>query len=756
MTAPAPASCARCGAALLPDEPWCNECGTRLDEPPRDDGAPEPVDAPLEFGAPAGALAAPSRAPIAQPRLFAEPRAAAAPAETSTPARTPAFPTTLEPYRERLRRVFGYPDFRAGQAEVLEALATRDVLAVMPTGSGKSLCYVLPALEVGRTLVVSPLIALMQDQVEAQRAAGVAATFINSTLDRAEQNRRYADFVRGRVALLYVAPERFAVPSFSAGLRAAGVQLFAIDEAHCISEWGHDFRPDYLNLGAVRVQLGEPRTLALTATADPLVRGDILARLGIRGRAAEVVTTFDRPNLRLASVPVGSDAERLEWVVRYVRARPLEAGIVYARTRRYVEEVAATLAAAGVRAAGYHAGMLAGERARVQRRFLSGELPVLVATNAFGMGIDKADVRYVVHTHLPGSIEAYYQEAGRAGRDGEPAECTLVHARRDAGLQRRFIDQAHPDAEELRRIWRRLIDAQRLAGDRALLPREAEDAAQRDGMATALTAFRASELVQPGVLRLRSLDPDAAIDPAPVIERRRYAEGRLAQLVEYAETPSCRRALILRYFGEQPPERCGNCDNCQGVPAQRQADYPLELFDSLLAIRAAIARRSDRAPYLVFEERTAREIATYRPRTPEALLGIWGMGDTRVRWFGAELVDAVVAWEDAHPDAAPPPPQAGAARAGGAGRSGDRAAAGDDGPPVPFDDPLYGRLRAWRLERARRDQVPAYTLFTDRTARELAAKRPRDEQALLTVWGMGDSRVRAFGDELLAVIRDGE
>ncbi|MBM4416662.1 MAG: ATP-dependent DNA helicase RecQ, partial [Chloroflexi bacterium] len=601
------------------------------------------------------------------PVVSSRPARASAPrasAPRASPPPSATLPASLEPYRERLQRVFGYPDFRAGQAEVLAALAARDVLGVMPTGSGKSLCYVLPALEVGRTLVVSPLIALMQDQVEAQHAAGVAATFINSTLDRAEQNRRYADFVRGRVALLYVAPERFAVPGFSAGLRAAGVQLFAVDEAHCISEWGHDFRPDYLQLGAVRAQLGEPRTLALTATADPRVRGDILARLGIRGRATEVVTTFDRPNLRLAAVPVANDAERLDWVVRYVRARPLEAGIVYARTRRYVEEVAATLAAAGVRAAGYHAGMPAGERARVQRRFLAGELPVLVATNAFGMGIDKADVRYVVHTHLPGSMEAYYQEAGRAGRDGEPAECTLVHARRDAALQRRFIDQAHPDAEELRRIWRQLVDAQRFAGERPLLPREADEATQADGLATALTAFRASKLVQPGVLRLRSLDPDAPIDPVPVVERRRYAEARLAQLVEYAETPHCRRALILRYFGERSPERCGNCDNCQGTPAARAADYPLELFEQLLSVRAAIARGSDRAPYLVFEERTAREIATYRPRTPEALLAIWGMGDTRVRWFGGELVDAVLAWEEAHPDA-PPPPRPSATRAGG-------------------------------------------------------------------------------------------
>ena len=291
------------------------------------------------------------------------------------------------------------------------------------------------------TLVVSPLIALMQDQVESLNAVGVPATFINSTLARDEQNRRYREFIEGRAPLLYVAPERLANPRFVEGLRAAGIRLLVIDEAHCISEWGHDFRPDYLALGVVRERLGAPRTLALTATADPTVRRDILVRLGVLGRAQEVVTSFDRPTLRFGVVPVLGDAERLQWLVRYAREHLGQAGIIYARTRRNVEATAAALTAAGVRAVAYHAGMAAADRAHAQRRFTTGQVPVLVATNAFGMGIDKPDVRYVIHTHMPGRLEAYYQEAGRAGRDGEPAECTLLYARRDAGLQRRFIEQ---------------------------------------------------------------------------------------------------------------------------------------------------------------------------------------------------------------------------------------------------------------------------------------------------------------------------
>ena len=723
-------TCQRCASELPANADFCPSCGTRADGPaplPGFEGF-EPASSPVRASTPSTRRSAPT----AERPLIA-------------PAVAVDFPPDLDAYRAKLNEVFGYPDFRSGQAEVLSHLSQQDVLGVMPTGSGKSLCYVLPALEVGRTLVVSPLIALMQDQVEALQAVGVAATFINSSVDRAEQNRRYRDFREGRTLLLFVAPERFANQQFVDGLRDAGVRLFVIDEAHCISEWGHDFRPDYLALGPVRERLGAPRTLALTATADPLVRRDILNRLGVSGRAHEVVTTFDRPNLHFGVVHVNTDAERLDWLVRYARAHKGQAGIVYARTRRSVEDTAASLQAAGVPAQAYHAGMAQGDRARTQRRFITGEVPVLVATNAFGMGIDKPDVRYVVHTHLPGRIEAYYQEAGRAGRDSEPAECPLLFARRDVAPQRRFIDQAHPDQQELRRIWSRLVELQRLAGDRPLNYSEAIEATSTDGLPTALTALRASGLMEAGALRLLSLDPDAELDTSPIDERRRYAESRLAQMVEYAETSGCRRALILRYFGEETaPSQCLNCDNCRGEGIAAAPEYPGELFDALLDIRTDLARNAGRPPYMVFEERTAREVATYRPRTEAALLEAWGMGETRIRWFGQRMLDAVADWEDEHPEAAAAPDRPRPART-----------TSDGGPEVAFDDPLYQRLRAWRLERARGDGVPAYTLFSDRTARELAARRPADEDELRTVWGMGDARVRDFGDALLEVIRAG-
>jgi ATP-dependent DNA helicase RecQ len=784
--------CTRCDATWPPGAARCASCGALADEPPppadlggldtpapraapaSSDGAlPGEAPPPPELSAPEAP--APRAAPVSSrgalpdeapppPELDAfEPRPAALATEPAAqqltldptpvpPAPAIELPSGLDRYLELLRERFGYPDFRPGQAEVLAELAGGDVLGVMPTGGGKSLCYVLPALEVGRTLVVSPLIALMQDQVEALQAAGVAADFINSTLSRGEQNRRYFDFTEGRTALLYVAPERLANRRFVAGLQRLGIGLFVVDEAHCISEWGHDFRPDYLALGVARAQLGEPRTLALTATADPVVRRDILARLGVTG-AREVVTSFDRPNLRFAVLRLDSPRDRLDWLVRYARERAGQAGIVYARTRRNVEETAAALTAAGVPAQPYHAGMSGSLRASTQRRFTTGEAPLIVATNAFGLGIDKPDVRFVVHLGMPGRLEAYYQEAGRAGRDGEPAECTLLYARRDIGLQRRFISQAHPEGEQVRRGWRRLVELQRFDPDRPLGPAEAAEAAGAEGWPVTLTALRASGLIEPGALRLTTLDPDAPLDTRPIEERRRYAESRLSQMIEYAETSGCRRALVLRYFGEQPAdEGCGGCDNCTGVARAAAPDYPLELFEALLDLRTRIARDAGRPPYVIFEERTAREVATYRPRSEAELLETWGVGETRARWFGAQLLALVREWEAANPDAPAPPPRP-AAKPSSRTSRGRRSDAADAGPEVAFDDPLYERLREWRRERSRSDGVPAYTFFTDRSARELAARRPADRDALLAVWGLGDARVEAFGEDLLALIR---
>ena len=668
--------------------------------------------------------------------------------EAVLPAPRASFPQGLDAYRARLQETFGYPEFRDGQSRVLSALTEGDVVAVMPTGSGKSLCYVLPALEVGRTIVVSPLIALMQDQVESLQAAGVAATFINSNLNRDEQNRRYREFIAGRIALLYVAPERFANASFTTGLARAGVHLLAVDEAHCISEWGHNFRPDYLQLGPIRERLGSPRTLALTATANPQVRRDIATRLGIDGRSTEVVTTVDRPNLTYAVERIDSLDARRRWIIDYARERPGLSGIMYARTRRGVQELAQALQDAGLRAKPYHAGLPAPQRSKVQREFTVGDIPLIVATNAFGMGIDKPDVRYVVHLNMPGRLEAYYQEAGRAGRDGDPAACTLLYARADRRFQQQFIDEAHPDDVVVRETWMHWTRIADPSSGR--LPHDATDQAP-EGFGMIISALRDSGLLDPVALRLTSLDPQAAIDTTSIREHRAYAEARLREMAEYAETSTCRRAVILRYFGEEAIETCGSCDNCLGRHTQHEEDaFPEELYDRLIEIRDAIARRSDRDPFLVFENRTARELATYRPRDETALRTVWGIGERRAQWFGAELLAAIEEWEQAHPEAAAAPVVVAQRPLT------PRGTVRDAGPEVSPDDPLLAALRAWRSDKARSEAVPAYTLFSDRTLRELVAQRPTTIQALMRVWGLGESRVRRFGAEIIEVVRSAE
>jgi ATP-dependent DNA helicase RecQ len=652
-------------------------------------------------------------------------------------------PVDLDAYRHSLTHTFGFPDFRSGQADVLRALTDSDVLAVMPTGSGKSLCYVLPALEVGGTVVVSPLIALMQDQVESLVAAGVAATFINSNLDRAEQNRRFVDFIQGRYALLYVAPERFAVRSFSEGLRRAGVRLLAIDEAHCISEWGHNFRPDYLQLGAIRDSLGRPRTLALTATADPTVRDDIVRRLHLGDDCARIVGSVDRPNLHFAVEDLGNVAQRTRWLIDFLRAKDGASGIVYARTRRQVDELAEALRNARIKARPYHAGLGREERSDTQRRFMLGDLPVIVATNAFGMGIDKPDIRFVVHFNLPGRIEAYYQEAGRAGRDGDPAACVLLYAPRDRNSQQRFIDLAHPDDATVRETW---VRWSQMAGAEGRLPFGVADD-DPDRFANVVAALRASGLMHPVELALTSGDPDAPIDTSSVHQHLEHAEGRLRDMAEYAETRECRRAVILRYFGEDPPDRCDACDNCLNASAP---DYPPDLYDEIVAFRDEIANRTGRETTRVFEMRTARELATARPQDDDELREVWGIGETRAQWLGADLLRLVCDWEAAHPDA---PPRSVPEHVASAGRG--SASKTDAGPDVSANDPLYQALRSWRLDRSLADGVPAFTLFSDRTLRELVVQKPGSRDALLEIWGLGETRVDRFGEDVLAVIAGG-
>jgi ATP-dependent DNA helicase RecQ len=356
----------------------------------------------------------------------------------------------LEHYLAR----FGLREFRPGQRDVIQTvLGGQDCLCVMPTGGGKSLCYQLPAVaRPGLTLVVSPLIALMQDQVQQLEQLGIPATFINSTLDLASQQDRLERMTRGEYALVYVAAERFRSPRFLDAIRAIQVRLLAVDEAHCISEWGHDFRPDYTKLGIARQRLGNPTTIALTATATPAVRRDIVEQLHLH-RARTFVTGFARPNLRFEVQHHTRTLAKQRALLEFLR-QAHGSGIVYASTRKGAEEVAQMISSeTGRTTAVYHAGLLKEDRLQAQQQFMSGKAQIVAATTAFGMGIDKPDVRFVVHYNLPGSLEAYYQEAGRAGRDGQPSRCLLLFMKNDRAIQEFFIESSYPAPEVVRQVY---------------------------------------------------------------------------------------------------------------------------------------------------------------------------------------------------------------------------------------------------------------------------------------------------------------
>src|SRR5262245_6454089 len=349
---------------------------------------------------------------------------------------------------------FKLNSFRPGQREVLAAiLAGHDCLCIMPTGGGKSLCYQLPAIaRDGLTLVVSPLIALMKDQVDALTALGISATFINSSLAPSEAYERIESMAAGRYDLVYIAPERLRSSLFLEKLRETKLQLLAVDEAHCISEWGHDFRPDYARLGRLRRQLNNPQTIALTATATPDVRTDIIAQLQIHDPKI-FITGFSRPNLHFEVQQATGEQHRDQMLIDFLRATP-GAGIIYSATRKGCEQLVPLLSAtAGRRVDLYHAGLEPDDRRRVQDDFMSGKTPIIVATNAFGMGIDKPDLRFVVHYNIPGTLEAYYQEAGRAGRDGQPSRCLLLYAHRDRRIQEYFIESAYPEPEIVAEVY---------------------------------------------------------------------------------------------------------------------------------------------------------------------------------------------------------------------------------------------------------------------------------------------------------------
>jgi ATP-dependent DNA helicase RecQ len=514
-----------------------------------------------------------------------------------------------------LRTRFGFAAFRPGQAKAIESLlAGEHALVVMPTGAGKSLIYQLTALlRPGLTLVISPLIALMKDQVDGLSRQRIEAAYINSALPADEQSRRLRALAAGAYRLAYVSPERLRSAAFGEAVGRVSVSLLAVDEAHCISQWGHDFRPDYLQVGTARSLLGEPVTVALTATATPRVQDDIVQLLGLPS-ARRIVTGFNRPNLTFTVHYALGVEEKLRALRELLAALQGGAAIVYVGTRHDAEEVADFVrCVARVEARYYHAGMEAGERARVQEAFLAGDLPVVVATNAFGMGIDRADVRLVAHYALPGTLEAYYQEAGRAGRDGEPAQAVLLYAPKDRALQEWFIDNDAPAAAEVQALYQALRAPGRptawWTSEALSLATGLAEVKVKVGLAQLEAAGSLERLGDAGLrmlLRVGAWDGAAVrAAAASVQERRRHRRAQLEAMVAYAEANGCRRRILLEYFGDRGvAEADACCDNCLAgrsgavealagdaadlMPAQRVG---LAILDAVRRLRWEAGRR---------------------------------------------------------------------------------------------------------------------------------------------------------------------
>jgi ATP-dependent DNA helicase RecQ len=607
-----------------------------------------------------------------------------------------------------LKRAFGFEGFRPGQeAIVRDVLAQRDVLALMPTGGGKSLCFQLPALlQAGVTLVVSPLIALMQDQVRQLTNNGIAATFINSSLDAAEIHRRTAGLLRGDYKLLYLAPERLLLQEFLdntvRGLEAGiGINAFVIDEAHCVSEWGHDFRTEYRQLARLRSRHPNVPILAFTATATARVRADIIAQLTLRDPAVHIAS-FNRPNLFYRVKPKDKNTYRELLAL----AKGGGSGIVYCLSRKRVDELSGKLRANGVRAAAYHAGLDGVTRRDAQDAFIRDDLQVIVATIAFGMGIDKPDVRWVVHHDLPRTLEGYYQESGRAGRDGDAAQCILYFGGADIRTAEFLIQQK--------------VDS----------------------------------------------------NGSPLEDEQRIGRQQLRQVLQFAESTECRRAVQLRYFGETFSGPCGACDNC--CEPRRNEDWTVEARQFLSCI-ARLAQRRERfgAAYIIDILRGARTERVLSNGHDE--LSVYGIGKQRRIEEWRDLARALLhqglieeaqdgysvlslnarSWPVLRGEV--PVSIARNAKVGRLSAAKDDTSKRDytskpDGT-ASVDDTLFERLRALRKRLADEHGLPPYVIFHDSTLRQMAGHRPLDLDQFAALPGVGQAKLARYGTRFIAEIR---
>ena len=601
--------------------------------------------------------------------------------------------TQMERAREALQNVFGYNAFRPGQESVIAAtLSGRDVMAVMPTGAGKSICYQIPALVLpGVTLVVSPLISLMQDQVSALIQNGVRAAYINSLLTERQIKLALDNAAKGVYRIIYVAPERLMTGAFLAFAKSTPIAQVVVDEAHCVSQWGQDFRPGYLMIEPfIRELPVRPRVSAFTATATSTVRADIIRLLALRNPYG-ASTGFDRPNLFFE---VRKGGERDAQLMRFLQEHRQQSGIVYCGTRKGVEEVTRMLQQNGFDAVGYHAGMQDVERKMAQEDFVSDRAPVIVATNAFGMGIDKSNVSYVVHYNMPKDLESYYQEAGRAGRDGEDAVCCLLYQPSDVRLNMFLIEHSTENSQ---------------------------------------------------------LDEETM----QVVQDR--AKERLKQMTFYATTSGCLRTKILQYFGETPENlRCGNCSACMSVEAERDVTRQAgQIVACVIAMKGKFGKGTLAA---VLAGKKNTRISEKQLDKLSAYGCLKNEGESNIRTMIEELIaDDVLTMTDGEYPLVKPGARAMETLRGDEpirmtlSEPGEEPVRSRVKPKSTMDKALFSRLNALRRQIAEEQHVPPFIIFTNATLRDMVQKQPSTKAEMLRVNGVGESKFDRYG---LAFLRE--
>jgi ATP-dependent DNA helicase RecQ len=668
-----------------------------------------------------------------------------------------------------LKEIFGFDSFRPGQEEVIQAvLDGRDTLAVMPTGGGKSLCYQVPALMTeGLTVIVSPLISLMKDQVDSLLQSSVeGAATLHSGLSPEERWEVEKKMRTGEIRMLYVAPERLRSLEFVLALRKAGVGLFVVDEAHCISEWGHDFRPDYLFLPRVVRDLGNPPVLALTATATPRVRQDILRSLGMR-EPKVVVTSFNRPNLTYRVRSARDKKDKLPLILDTIRSSP-PPGIIYGTTRKECEELAASLKRAGVNAAHYHAGLGAAERSSVQERFMTDEIDVVVATIAFGMGVDKPNVRFVIHASVPGSLPAYIQEAGRAGRDGEPSECVVLYRGADLGRRKRLVTISAAGADEVESFFRALSRV--ASAGRVNLPPASLGSlggVEPDLAGVLLGGLEEAGLISRGYdlwgdVEVRRVDEEPGGEDGEVREEVVRIQAALPGEGTISLPELARRAGVRPIVAQTALFRLMSDGKVEAVPRGSLADIRLKNESLDEGSRRSIAARLKSRTRAAYDQiRTVETYATLESCRREHLLRHFGDGQEVAPCAGCDVCLGEV---DEAPALSAHAPSAATAVARHGAPAVERTTVpvaqfnGATGAPpdAAIDEELFERLRVWRGDQARSQQVPAYVVLHNSHLEEIARRKPKSVHELGSIKGVGLRRAARYGDELLALVRGEE